>query len=209
MSTTKLTSPLVISVLVIAGAGCDDRVATPIPASPPSEPVPEATAPADDRSVARHETGRTPWNAEFKSAPHVGVRGEAELEEVAGGVLVEVRLEGAPAGEKGLHIHQTADCSDIPNKSMGGHFAPENRDHGLPTAEEHHTGDLGNITANEAGAVDASFKDQYIALRDGKNMFNVAGRSIVVRQGADDFTTQSDDGGAGKILAYGTLKQSS
>jgi hypothetical protein len=31
----------------------------------------------------------------------------------------------------------------------------------------------------------------------------------VVRQGADDFTTQSDDGGAGKILAYGTLKQSS
>ena len=45
--------------------------------------------------------------------------------------------------------------------------------------------------------MDASFKDQYIALRDGKNMFNVAGRSIVVRQGADDFTTQSDDGGAG------------
>ena len=63
------------------------------------------------------------------------------------------------------------------------------------------------MTANESGVVEDTFKDQYIALRDGKNMFNVTGRSIVVRQGADDLTTQSDDGGAGKILAYGTIKQ--
>ena len=205
MSTTKLTSPLVISVLVIAGAGCDDRVATPIPASPPSEPVPEATAPADDRSVARHETGRTPWNAEFKSAPHVGVRGEAELEEVAGGVLVEVRLEGAPAGEKGLHIHQTADCSDIPNKSMGGHFAPENRDHGLPTAEEHHTGDLGNITVGEDGKGRLRFTVRGANLQKGDPM-SLIGRSVVLHESNDKGTGKAGD--AGRPVACAPIEAS-
>lgn len=72
-------------------------------------------------------------------------------------------------------------------------------------------GDLGNVTADVAGAVSTTFKDQYISLKPGRVKAlglepNVAGRSIVVRKGADDFITAENDGGAGPIVAYGVLK---
>ena len=141
-------------------------------------------------------------------------------------VQITASIVGLAPGQHAINIHENGDVECADGTCTGSSWNPQDRPHGGPNALKkfgasachfvgegcllwRHIGDLGNVTANEAGAVDASFKDQYIALRDGKNMFNVAGRSIVVRQGADDFTTQSDDGGAGKILAYGTLKQSS
>jgi Cu-Zn family superoxide dismutase len=33
-----------------------------------------------------------------------------------------------------------------------------------------HIGDLGNVTADEAGAVSSTFKDQYISLKQGKEV---------------------------------------
>ena len=66
-------------------------------------------------------------------------------------------------------------------------------------------GDIGNVVADDSGAVKSVFKDPYISLKQGKEA-NVAGRSVVVRQDADDFVTTADDGNAGPIVAYGVLK---
>ena len=66
-------------------------------------------------------------------------------------------------------------------------------------------GDIGNVEADDSGAVNSVFKDPYISLKQGKES-NVAGRSIVVRRGTDDFVTAADDGNAGPIVAYGVLK---
>ena len=59
--------------------------------------------------------------------------------------------------------------------------------------------------ANDSGIVDASFTDRYVTLKSGKEA-NIVGRSVVVRAGADDLVTAEDDGGAGRVLAYGTIK---
>ena len=42
-------------------------------------------------------------------------------------------------------------------------------------------------------------------MKSGKEA-NIVGRSVVVRAGADDLVTAEDDGGAGRVLAYGTIK---
>ena len=54
-------------------------------------------------------------------------------------------------------------------------------------------------------AVGGTFKDQYVSLRDGKEN-SIAGRSVVVRARADDFVTAKDDGDAGAVVAYGTIR---
>jgi Cu/Zn superoxide dismutase len=64
---------------------------------------------------------------------------------VGQGVKITVSVEDAPVGQKGIHIHEKGDCSDIPGKSMGGHFAPLAESHGLPDEARDgiHLGDLG------------------------------------------------------------------
>jgi Cu-Zn family superoxide dismutase len=139
-------------------------------------------------------------------------------------VQITASLQGLAPGLHAINIHENGNVECADGSCTGASWNPQDRPHGGPNSLKkfgasachfvgegcllwRHIGDLGNVTANESGVVEDTFKDQYIALRDGKNMFNVTGRSIVVRQGADDLTTQSDDGGAGKILAYGTIKQ--
>ena len=75
----------------------------------------------------------------------------------------------------------------------------------VPYASWRHIGDLGNVVADDAGVVSKTFVDPYISLRQGKEA-NVGGRSIVVRQGEDDFVTAENDGNAGPIVAFGVLK---
>src|SRR5688572_4249156 len=72
--------------------------------------------------------------AKFLSVPNMKIEGDAELEELAEGVHIEIEVQHALPGQKGIHIHQTDNCSDIANKSMGEHFAPTTSKHGLPHA---------------------------------------------------------------------------
>ena len=132
--------------------------------------------------------------AAFKSAPNMNVSGDAQLRTTASGVEIHVEVEGVPPGEKGMHIHQTADCSDIPNKSMGSHFAPQAANHGLPNAAEHHLGDLGNIRINEDGKGTLDITVPGANLRRGDGM-SFVGRSIVLHESNDKGTGESGDSG--------------
>lgn len=207
MSCKKLPVPFVLSLATALGAmGCEDqKPATPIPASPPSEPTAQAPASDDDGAATAGQAEGREAEAEFQSAPNMKIRGEAELEEVADGVRVEVELDGAPAGEKGLHIHETADCSDIPNKSMGGHFSPKNHDHGLPSATEHHVGDLGNIRIGEDGKGKLTFTVVGANLKEGDPM-GLIGKSVVLHESNDKGTGKAGD--AGSPVACAPIKSS-
>src|SRR5690349_3166482 len=85
-----------------------------------------------------------PATIEGKSG--VALSGSVSMKEVDGGVEVHVAVEGAPAGEHAVHVHQTGDCSSDDAKSAGDHFNPEGHQHGLPGAEQTHLGDFGNMT---------------------------------------------------------------
>lgn len=142
-------------------------------------------------------------DAEFKSVPNMKIEGDAELHEVAEGVHIVVEVENALPGQKGIHIHQTDNCSDIANKSMGEHFAPTTNKHGLPTAAQHHLGDLGNIT------IDTDGKGKLEITAVGANLkpndpLSFIGKSIVIHESNDKGTGASGD--AGKPIACAPVR---
>ena len=83
---------------------------------------------------------------------------------------------------------------------------PQERPHGGPNARNRRSGHSSvrgacsgatSATCNiEAGAEASAvrFKDQYVSLKPGKEA-NIVGRSVVIRERADDFVTQGDQDG--------------
>lgn len=140
--------------------------------------------------------------AAFTSALGYDLRGEAEFTELSRGVEVRVAVNGAPPGVKGVHIHQKADCSDIPNKSMGGHFSPDKQDSGFPTNAEHHLGDLGNIQIGADGAGELKVVIPAANLKDA-DTHSFLTRSIVVHETSDTGTGEA--GESGEPIACGII----
>jgi len=66
-----------------------------------------------------------------------------------------------------------------------------------------HYGDLGNISVDNEGKI-ANVKDIYVSLNEKKDNF-IGGKEFVIRENRDDFTTERDDGDAGKIIAKGEI----
>ncbi|MBS0455701.1 MAG: superoxide dismutase family protein [Proteobacteria bacterium] len=132
-----------------------------------------------------------------------GVSGTLEVAAVADGVRIAGRITGvAPGSMHGLHIHERGDCS-APDSSPGGHFNPRGADHGDAAALVHHLGDLPNQGADAQGnmAVDVTVHQ---ATLDSKLNDDVLGRSLVLRAGPDDYSTQPD-GGGGAAIACGVI----
>jgi len=118
-----------------------------------------------------------------------------------GSVDVTVNLTGVPAGVHGFHIHDKGDCGDNGN-AAGGHFNPSGAAHGAPSAEAHHSGDFGNVTADAQGAVHASFNSRSITVAAGPN--SVVGHAVILHANPDDLVTQPT-GNAGARIACGVV----
>ncbi|CDP14303.1 unnamed protein product [Coffea canephora] len=66
--------------------------------------------------------------------------------------LVKGRITGLTPGLHGFHIHALGDTTNGCN-STGPHFNPLKRDHGAPSDQNRHAGDLGNIIIAGADGV--------------------------------------------------------
>jgi len=121
-------------------------------------------------------------------------------------VRVSVHLEGLAPGEHGFHIHEFGDCSAPDATSAGGHFNPFGAPHAARDAAERHVGDLGNVTADDAGKVDTEFVDTRIALPGHipDKAASILGRGVIVHAGRDDLETQPS-GAAGPRVACGVV----
>uniref|UniRef100_A0AC34Q4K2 Superoxide dismutase [Cu-Zn] n=1 Tax=Panagrolaimus sp. JU765 TaxID=591449 RepID=A0AC34Q4K2_9BILA len=97
-------------------------------------------------------------------------------------ILVNGTIFGLTPGKHGFHVHQFADLSNN-CLNAGGHFNPHGKQHGAPTDDDRHVGDLGNIEASGVPATTFQMADKIIAL-SGEN--NIIGRAIVIHQGEDD-----------------------
>lgn len=164
------------------------------------EPPPDAPTPGDGttgtvRTPAAVVPGIAPQaRATFQAAPGVPLAGEADLKQVAVGVQVNVRLTRGPSGLKGIHVHEKGDCSDIPGKSMGGHFALAGQSHGFPDADRHHLGDLGNVEINEDGTANFSITALEATLIPG-DAKSFLGKAIVIHEKRDQGTGESGESG--------------
>lgn len=138
----------------------------------------------------------------LKPAKGYNIKGKVVFTQVTGGIKVYVDLSNVPPGKHGFHIHELAVCQgDF--ESAGGHFAPLGNKHGSPEDEEHHAGDLGNLTANKDGRISHSFISDSISFEGPTSIIN---RSVILHSGTDDFKTQPT-GDSGKRIACGIIKE--
>lgn len=196
---------------VLALAGCTKQKAETSPAKGAEQGT--ATQPAKteeaEKTGAMVEEGAEdasrmgPYEIQPKSGSTV--TGQVTLREVDEGVEVAVMVQNAPPGLHGTHIHEESDCSAADAKSAGGHFAPRGNQHGLPSDEEHHLGDLGNLEVGDNGS------GQHVAVAEGATLDEGGAMSFVGR--ALIFHEKKDDGGqptgnAGSRLACAELTAS-
>ena len=175
--------PLVIAVVAFIVAGCAQQ----------------------QQETTETDTSTTPnfTNAIAVIHPTEGnsVNGTVTFQQTADGVQVTANLSGLAQGPHGFHIHQYGDCSASDGTSAGGHYNPASNDHGSPTQDNRHMGDMGNIVANGEGNATIEYTDPVIKLNapDG-----IIGRGVVVHGGEDDFESQPS-GAAGPRVGCGVI----
>ena len=129
------------------------------------------------------------------------VKGMITFTQTDNGVKVYAHLEGLTPGKHGFHVHEFGDCSAPDLTSAGGHFNPTQMAHGAPTDHTRHSGDLGNIVADDKGMATLEWVDPMMRL-SGPN--SIIGRAVIVHAKEDDLKTQPT-GNAGPREACGVI----
>ncbi len=147
---------------------------------------------------------------ELETADNVDIDARAQFFATNDGVRVVIEVEdGQPNGVHGVHIHQKPDCSDIPGKSMGDHFAPEGHQHALPEerGEQRHLGDLGNIQLDAQGKGRLELTIPNANLKPGDKL-SFVNRAIVIHSGRDAGKQAQPSGQSGPPMACGVIETS-
>lgn len=115
-----------------------------------------------------------------------------------GGILVQVEVFHLPdnnrpdsSGFFGMHIHEIGDCTP-PFDKTGAHYNPTKQDHPF------HAGDLPPLLSGQ-GYAWMSFFDSRFSISE------IIGKSIIIHEERDDFTTQPS-GESGSKIACGVIE---
>jgi Cu-Zn family superoxide dismutase len=128
--------------------------------------------------------------------------GTATLTPAGNGVKVKLNLMNLPEGEHALHVHQNAKCDGPDFKTAGGHFNPDNKEHGTKNPKGPHAGDMPmNLQVMADGTDHVSFVTNSISLKkDAKNsVFANGGTAFVIHEKADDMMTDPTGNAGGRI----------
>ena len=166
-----------------------------------------ATAPsADHQPMAAPDAPPTLPTASARLAPTRGqkVSGELALSETSDGVHISGAIQGlSPDSEFGFHIHEKGDCSAPDASSAGAHFNPDQQPHGNPTSTRHHAGDMLNLKSDAQGIASVDTTVYGVSL-DAEGRADILGKSIVVHEKPDDYTSQPS-GKSGNRVACGVI----
>jgi Cu-Zn family superoxide dismutase len=132
------------------------------------------------------------------------ISGEVEFIETAEGLMVLANLKNVPPGKHGFHIHENGSCEEE-GKAAGGHFNPDQVNHGFLPHDGHaaaHAGDMGNIEVKENGEAVLSLLLADVNLSGGA--YNVLGKSVILHEKEDDFSQPT--GNAGGRIGCGIIE---
>ena len=109
--------------------------------------------------------------------------GSVSFLQTSGGVLLQLSLNGVPAGEHAFHIHAVGKCEPPGFDSAGGHFNPANTHHGMMSGPGH-AGDMPNLHVPVSGTLDLEVLNASITLDKDKpnSVFHPGGTAIVIVQ---------------------------
>lgn len=161
-----------------------------------TQPVPtqssgQTNTPSGDSKPMRTQI----MNTEGKSV------GTLQLQQVQRGVLIDIRLQGLPAGVHAMHIHETGTCdADNGFKGAGGHLAGSNK-HGYLAQGGPHPGDLPNFRVPPDGDVHIEILNNMVTLEGGDHpLLDDDGSALIIHAKADDYMSQPA-GAAGDRMA--------
>ncbi len=130
------------------------------------------------------------------------ISGTVVFEKVPEGVHVTAKVGGfEPNTKHGFHVHEFGDLGAADGTSAGGHFNPGGHDHALPDKEMRHSGDLGNLSADESGNASLDITVDNLRLDSGK--MGILGRAVIIHAKADDGGQPT--GNAGDRIAAGVI----
>ena len=131
--------------------------------------------------------------------------GRAHLTAGRDGVLFEVEVSGlTPRKWVALHVHETGTCDHAGgHETAGGHFNPDEKEHGFLGANGPHAGDLPNQYVGDDGVLRAQVYSTLVRLDDKER--GIRGRALIVHAGSDDYRTDPA-GGAGDRLACAVIR---
>ena len=145
--------------------------------------------------------------ATMEAASGSQVTGEATFtQEGDDRVRFELTVSNLSPGEHAVHLHEKGDCSAEDASSAGGHWNPTMKPHGKRgDGTSYHKGDVGNMTVGNDGKGTMSLTVEGWSI-GGADSTNIIGKSVIIHEKADDFTTQPT-GNAGGRLSCGVIKE--
>lgn len=142
---------------------------------------------------------------EIEPRSNSNVEGEAVFTQENNEVTLTVNVSGLEEGMHAIHLHENADCSAEDGTSAGGHWNPTFEDHGeWGDANGYHKGDIGNFKADADGNGSITFTTDQWCMDCDDNTKNIIGKSVMIHQGEDDFTSQPS-GDAGRRIGCGEI----
>ncbi|SIT92936.1 superoxide dismutase family protein [Edaphobacillus lindanitolerans] len=147
-------------------------------------------------------------NVPLKDADGAEVANAVLSEGEDGMVHVDLTVKNLPPGKHAFHIHETGMCEAPDFESAGGHYNPEDKEHGKDSTDGKHAGDFDNIEVNEDGKAEVQFDTDQVTLKEGEDntVFTEDGTALVIHSGEDDYTSQPA-GDAGDRIACGVIEK--
>lgn len=148
-------------------------------------------------------SSQTEATAALKDAEGNNV-GSVALKQGPHGTLLHARLTGLPPGTHAIHVHTVGACEPPDFESAGGHYNPDQQQHGYFNNKGIHAGDLPNIHVPESGTLEAEFFSERLKLSE--DLFAGDGTALVIHSDADDYHTDPA-GNAGGRIACGVIER--
>lgn len=202
----KTMTTVLAAALALGLAGCAAEPEPEVPAPAPAA-APEALEPAaDDGAAAGGIALAAQARVLLTQVQDSGVTGELTFDPAGDALRLYGHVRGlAPGSVHGFHLHETGDCSAPDATSAGGHFNPDQMQHGNRVAEgPHHAGDMPNLVAGEDGVAPVELRLEGLRI-DSDDGHDVVGRAVIVHAQADDYATQPT-GNAGARIACGVVE---
>lgn len=130
------------------------------------------------------------------------INGTVSFDRVKDGVLIKAKISGLPEDNVkcygrifAMHIHSGGSCSGNANDpffNAGTHYNPKGCEH------PYHAGDLPPLFSNNGTA-------EYSVVLNKFTIDEIIGKTVIVHDKPDDFTTQPS-GNSGNKIACGVIK---